>query len=231
MDALLFSAVSAFWLGILTSISPCPLATNIAAISYIGKRVGSPRNVLLSGFLYNLGRMLAYAALGALLVASFLSVPEVSRFLQEYMNKLLGPILILAGMFLLELIRFTTSGSRVSERMHRRVDRSGMWGAVLLGFVFALSFCPISAALFFGSLIPLSIKHSSAVILPSVYGIGTGLPVMVFAVLIAMGARFVGSLFTKLTRIEFWARRITGVIFILAGIYYCLTYIFGLNLW
>ena len=231
MDTLFISAVSAFWLGILTSISPCPLATNIAAISYIGKRVGSPRNVLLSGFLYNLGRMLAYVALGALLVASILAVPEVSRFLQEYMNKLLGPILIVAGMFLLELIRFTTSGSGVSAKMQRRVDRSGMWGAMLLGFVFALSFCPISAALFFGSLIPLSVKHSSAVILPSVYGIGTGLPVMVFAVLIAMGTRFVGSLFTKLTRIEFWARRITGVIFILVGVYYCLTYIFGLNLW
>lgn len=231
MDSLFLSAVSAFWLGILTSISPCPLATNIAAISYIGKRVGSPRNVLLSGFLYNLGRMLAYVSLGALLVASILAVPEVSRFLQEYMNKLLGPILIVAGMFLLELIRFTTSGMGVSEKMQRRVDRSGMWGAMLLGFVFALSFCPISAALFFGSLIPLSVKHSSAVILPSVYGIGTGLPVMIFAVLIAMGTRFVGSLFTKLTRIEFWARRITGVIFILVGIYYCLTYIFGLNLW
>jgi cytochrome c biogenesis protein CcdA len=231
MDSLFLSAVSAFWLGILTSISPCPLATNIAAISYIGKRVGSPQNVFLSGFLYNLGRMLAYVALGALLVASILSVPEVSRFLQQYMNKLLGPILIMAGMLLLELIRLTTSGTGVSEKMQRRVDRSGMWGAMLLGFVFALSFCPISAALFFGSLIPLSVKHSSAVILPSVYGIGTGLPVMIFAVLIAMGTRFVGSLFTKLTRIEFWARRITGVIFILVGIYYCLTYIFGLNLW
>ena len=231
MDALFLSAVSAFWLGVLTSISPCPLATNIAAISYIGKRVGSPRNVFLSGFLYNLGRMLAYVALGALLVASILSVPEVSRFLQQYINKLLGPILIIAGMFLLELIRLTTSGMGVSEKMQRRVDRSGMWGAALLGFVFALSFCPISAALFFGSLIPLSVKHSSAVILPSVYGIGTGLPVVFFAVLIATGTRFVGSLFTKLTRIEFWARRITGVVFILAGIYYCLTYIFGLSLW
>ncbi|MFH1892921.1 MAG: aromatic aminobenezylarsenical efflux permease ArsG family transporter [Candidatus Zixiibacteriota bacterium] len=221
---------TAFWLGILTSISPCPLATNIAAISYIGKRVGSPRMVFVSGFLYNLGRMIAYVLLGVLLVASVLSIPEVARFLQQYMNKLLGPILIIAGMFLLELLKFGGSGSRIGEKMQRRVDRSGVWGALLLGFVFALSFCPVSAALFFGSLIPLSIKHSSAILFPSVYGIGTGLPVIVFAILIAMGTRYVGGLFEKLTQIEFWARRITGVIFILVGIYYCLTYVFGINI-
>jgi cytochrome c biogenesis protein CcdA len=230
MDDLLLNALTALWLGILTSISPCPLATNVAAISYIGKRVGSARNVFLSGLLYNLGRIAAYVVLGALIVASVLSVPELSRFLQQYMNKILGPVLILAGMFLLELLRFTTSGRGVSEKLQRRVDRSGIWGAALLGFIFALSFCPVSAALFFGSLIPLSIKHASTIILPSVYGIGTGLPVIVFAVLIAMGTRYVGTLFSKLTSIERWARRITGVIFVIVGIYYCLTYIFEMSL-
>lgn len=230
MDDLLLNALTALWLGILTSISPCPLATNVAAISYIGKRVGSARNVFISGLLYNLGRIAAYVILGSLIVASVLSVPELSRFLQQYMNKILGPVLILAGMFLLELLQFTTSGRGVSEKLQKRVDRSGIWGAALLGFIFALSFCPVSAALFFGSLIPLSIKHSSTIILPSVYGIGTGLPVIVFAVLIAMGARYVGSLFSKLTIIERWARRITGVIFVIVGMYYCLTYIFGLSI-
>jgi cytochrome c-type biogenesis protein len=220
---------TAIWLGILTSISPCPLATNIAAISYIGRRVGSPGQVFLSGFLYNLGRMIAYVLLGILLVASVLSVPEAARFLQEYMNKLLGPILILAGMFLLELLKFTGTGTRVSERMQRRVDGSGIWGALLLGFVFALSFCPVSAALFFGSLIPLSVKHSSSVLLPSAYGIGTGLPVILFAVLIATGTRYLGRAFEKLTQIEFWARRITGLIFVIIGIYLSLTYIFEIN--
>lgn len=230
MDDLLLSALTALWLGILTSISPCPLATNVAAISYISKKVGSPLNVLMSGLLYNLGRMLAYVMLGAIIVASILSVPELSRFLQQYMNKILGPILILAGMFLLELIRFATSGRGVSEKMQSRVDRSGIWGALILGFIFALSICPVSGALFFGSLIPLSIKQGSILFLPSVFGIGTGLPVAVFAVLIALGTKFVGSLFSKLTAIEYWARRITGVIFIIVGIYYCLTYIFNLSL-
>jgi cytochrome c biogenesis protein CcdA len=231
MDSFLLAAASAFWLGILTSISPCPLATNVAAISYIGKRVGSTWNVLLSGFLYNLGRVSAYVLLGVLLVASVLSVPEVSRFLQEYMNKLLGPILIVAGMFLMGLVRLTTRGTGVSEKMQQRVNRSGMWGSLILGCLFALSFCPVSAALFFGSLIPLSVKHSSILILPSVYGIGTGLPVMIFAILIGTGTRFVGGLFTALTRIESWARRTTGAVFIIVGIYYCLTYIFELAIW
>ena len=216
----------ALWLGILTSISPCPLATNVAAISYISRRVGNTRQVFLTGLLYTLGRTLAYLALGALLVAAVLSVPQLSMFLQKYMNKLLGPILILVAMFLLELISFRFSGSGVSERMQKWVDALGIWGALLLGVVFALSFCPVSAALFFGNLIPLSIKVNSAVALPSVYGVGTALPVLVFAVLIAFSAQSVGKAFNRLAQIEWWARRITGAVFLVVGIYYTLKYIF-----
>ena len=217
---------SAFWLGILTSISPCPLATNVAAISYISRRVGNTRQVFLTGLLYALGRTLAYLALGALLVAAVLSVPELSLFLRKYMNKLLGPILILVAMFLLELISFRFSGSGVSERMQKRVDALGIWGALLLGVVFALSFCPVSAALFFGSLISLSIKLNSAIALPAVYGVGTALPVLIFAVLIAFSAKSVGTAFNRLAQMEWWARRITGGIFLAVGIFYSLKYIF-----
>jgi cytochrome c-type biogenesis protein len=217
---------SALWLGVLTSISPCPLATNIAAISYIGRRVGDSRQVFLSGLLYAFGRTLAYLALGALLVASVLSSPQVAMFLREHMGKLLGPILILVGMLLLGLIRFSFGGAGMSDKMQRRVDALGIWGALLLGIVFALSFCPVSAALFFGSLIPLSVKVRSSVALPSVYGIGTALPVVVFAVLIALSAQSVGKAFNKLTQIEWWARRITGVVFLVVGLYYSLRSIF-----
>ena len=216
----------ALWLGVLTSISPCPLATNIAAISYIGRRVGNARQVFLTGLLYAFGRTLAYLALGALLVASVLSIPQVAMFLQKYMSKLLGPILILVAMFLLELIQVGFSGSGMSDKMQKRVDALGIWGALLLGVVFALSFCPVSAALFFGSLIPLSVKVESSVALPVIYGVGTALPVLVFAVLIALSAQSVGKAFNKLTQIEWWARRITGVIFLVVGIYYCLKFIF-----
>ena len=229
MDIIL-PVISAFWLGILTSISPCPLATNIAAISYLGRRVDSPKRVLIGGLLYNFGRVLAYAAISALIVWSVLSIPETSRFLQREMNKLLGPILILTGMFLLELIRLPVSGSGLASRMQNCADRLGLAGAVLMGFVFAISFCPVSAALYFGSLLPLSLKYSSPVLLPSVYGIGTGLPVAIFAILVAYGARFVGKTFDILGKIERYGRMTTGVIFVLAGIYLSLVYIFKVNI-
>ena len=222
----IFEATAALWLGILTSISPCPLATNIAAISYIGRRVDSFREVFLSGLLYTLGRMLAYLALAIVLVASVLSVPQISMFLQKYMHILLGPILILVGMFLLGLIQFSMGNSGISEKTQKRVDSLGIWGALFLGFVFALSFCPTSAALFFGSLIPLSLKANSSVALPVIYGAGTALPVLVFAVLIALSAQSVGKAFNVLSKIEWWARRITGGIFLLIGIYFSLKYIF-----
>ncbi len=226
MTALLAGIVSALWLGIMTSISPCPLATNIAAISYIGKRVGNPRMILLAGSLYTAGRMLTYLVIGILLVSAVLSAPSLSHMLQKYMNKLLGPILIVVGMVLLELIDLKLSGAGISGNMEKRVDRWGIWGAALLGSLFALSFCPISAALFFGSLIPLALQNESGIILPAVYGFGTGLPVFLFAVLIALGARSVGKAYDRIASFEKWARRITGVIFIGVGIYYSLAHIF-----
>lgn len=225
-DSAFLGAASALWLGILTSISPCPLATNIAAVSFIGKQFTSAPRVALSGLFYVVGRMLAYLGLGAALVAGLLSAPHLSEFLQKSMNRILGPVLILVGMVLLELIRFGLSGGGIGEKMQERAGRGGIWGAGLLGIVFALSFCPVSAALFFGSLIPLSVKHGSGVVFPLVFGVGTGLPVIVFAMMIALGARSMGALFRKLTRAELWARRITGAIFVAVGIYYSLVYIF-----
>jgi cytochrome c-type biogenesis protein len=227
MGEWLLGTASALWLGILTSVSPCPLATNITAISYVGRRVKSPQQVFLAGVLYTLGRSLTYVVLGVLLVNSILSMPYVSNVLQKYMNKLLGPILILVGMFLLEMVRINLPGSGIGEGMQRRVEAWGIWGSAALGVIFALSFCPVSAALFFGSLVPLAIKGGSGVLLPSLYGVGTGLPVLIFAVLIALGAHAAGRAFNTLASIERWARRGTGVIFIIVGIYCSLTYIFG----
>ncbi|MBN1356653.1 sulfite exporter TauE/SafE family protein [bacterium] len=226
MQELIISISSAVWLGILTSISPCPMATNIAAISYIGRRVQHPVTVLSTGILYTAGRSAAYLSLGILIVSSVLSTPVIARFLQQYMNKLLGPVLIVAGLFLLEILKFSLPGLNLGANLQEKTDRWGMWGALPLGVIFALSFCPVSAALFFGSLIPLALKNSSGVIIPSVYGIGTALPVFMFAVLIALGARSLGNVFNRITQIEKWARRITGVIFIVVGIYFSLMYIF-----
>ena len=165
MTEFIIGVGSALWLGILTSISPCPLATNIAAISYIGRKVGNSRQVFLTGLLYTIGRTLAYLGLAFVLVASVLSVPQISLFLQKYMHLVLGPILIVVGMFLLGLIQLSMGGGGMSEGLQKRVDAMGIWGALLLGVVFALTFCPTSAALFFGSLVPLSLKVNSSVTL------------------------------------------------------------------
>ncbi len=226
MTELVFGAASALWLGVLTSISPCPLATNIAAISYIGRRVGNSRQVFLTGILYTVGRTVAYLALAIILVASVLSVPQISLFLQKYMHLVLGPILIVVGMFLLGLIQFSMGDGSMGAAMQKRVDAMGIWGAVPLGVVFALSFCPTSAALFFGSLIPLSLSVNSSVTLPLVYGVGTALPVMVFAAIIALSAQSLGRAFDVLSKIEWWARMITGAIFLAVGFWFSLKYIF-----
>ncbi len=226
MDTFLVAAGSAFWLGIATAISPCPLATNIAAVSFIGQRVENPRRAFLSGLLYTGGRTLTYLVLGIILVAGLLSIGELSLGLQAYMNKILGPILILGGMILLDLIQLPAWGGGIGGRMQRRAETGGMWTAALLGIVFALSFCPLSAVLFFGSLVPLSVQHGSRFVLPTLYGIGTGLPVIVFAGIIAYSAQSLGKAFDILRKIEIWARRLTGIIFILVGVYYCLVYVF-----
>ncbi len=220
------SAISAFGLGILTSISPCPLATNITAVSYIGRRVGSTRYVLAAGLLYALGRTVAYQLVAVLLVKSVLSTPTVGNALQKYMYLALGPILIVVAMFLLGLIRLGGGGPSMSESMQKRVDKLGIGGAFVLGVVFAVSFCPYSAALFFGTLITLALEVNSRVVVPVAYGIGTAVPVIVFAILIALGAQSVGKAYNVLSKVEWWARMITGGVFLAVGIYFCLKYIF-----
>ena len=226
MSPYLLGAVSALWLGVLTSISPCPLATNITAVSFVGRRVGSTRGVLLAGALYTLGRLLTYVALGALLVAGALSAPGVSYFLQKYMNRLLGPVLILTGMLLLGLLKIPVPQVLSGEKLQQRAEKAGLWGAALLGFFFALAFCPGSAALFFGGLVPLAVKYNSPVLYPALYGAGTALPVAVFAFIIALGAQGLGRACEKVALVEKWARRVTGTLFIAVGVYFCLRYVF-----
>ncbi len=228
MDSASAGMLAALWLGVLTSISPCPLATNIAAVSYIGKQVADVRRVLLAGIAYTLGRMVTYVGVGAIVVTGLLSIPAVSMFLQRYMILFIGPVLILVGMFLLELIRADFSGPGAGVSAARYAERGGIGGAGFLGILFALSFCPVSAALFFGSLVPLAVSRQSPVLLPSLYGIGTGLPVIAFAVLIAAGAKSVGVIFNRLTVFEWWARRVTGIIFIAIGVYLTLQRIFNI---
>ncbi|MFH0764041.1 MAG: aromatic aminobenezylarsenical efflux permease ArsG family transporter [Candidatus Omnitrophota bacterium] len=221
--------LTALWLGILTSISPCPLATNIAAVSFLSKKIAHPKTVFLLGISYTIGRMLAYAILGFLIVKSVLSVPLAANFLQKYMNKALGPVMIITGLFLLDILKFNIPGLVISEKHQNKLAGSGMPGACILGFIFALSFCPISAALFFGSLIPLAVGSKIGVSLPFIYGIGTGLPVFIFAFGIALGIVSLSRWFHKAVKLEVYARKITGAIFIAVGVYYIFVYIISIH--
>lgn len=221
--ALLFYAL---WLGILTSISPCPLATNVAALSFISRRFEEPLSALISSVSYTLGRALAYVLVGAVIVGGILSIPDISFYLQTYLNKFMGPILVLVGMFLLDLIKIRLPGISVFDKLGHRATQWGHPGAFFLGFLFALSFCPVSAALFFGGLVPAALDGKSSIAMPAVFGVGTGLPVLAVSIPIALGFRKMADVFKNLSLFELWARRITGVIFILIGIYYILTHIF-----
>ncbi len=212
------------WFGILTSISPCPLATNIAAISYISKKIESPKAVFWSGLLYTLGRSFTYIILASLLVASLLSIPKISFFLQANMRIILGPLLIITGLFLLEIIRLKFGEGKFLAHLKEKAQNYGAGGSFLLGILFALSFCPVSAALFFGSLIPLAIQYNSGFILPLSYGVGTALPVVAFAILLSIGMHSVSKWFNIVTKAEIWVRRATGVIFIVVGCYYTYQY-------
>jgi cytochrome c biogenesis protein CcdA len=217
---LLAGAATALWLGILTSISPCPLATNIAAVSYVGTQVDRPRRVLWSALLYALGRAVAYVAVGGLLVLGLLSAPALSHGLQRWMGVALGPLLIVTGLVLLGAIRLPLAGRGVSPALQRRVDRLGLPGAALLGFVFALSFCPISAALFFGSLLPLALESRSAILLPSAYGVGTAVPVLGLAVPLGLGASWIGSAFDRVAQLGRWGRWLTAAVFLGVGAWF-----------
>ena len=222
MTEALAVGAGALWLGVLTSISPCPLATNIAALSYVGRHVASPRKAMLAGALYTLGRTIAYVAIAALVISALLSMVEVSATLQRLAAKALGPLLILVGVALLGVIPLPSFGGGMAQRMQGMAGR-GVWGAIPLGMAFALAFCPVSAALFFGSLIPLATAHASPLALPALYGVGTAMPVLGFAILVAAGAASLRRADERMRRFERWA---TGIVFILAGIYETLRGIF-----
>ncbi|MDM7916593.1 MAG: aromatic aminobenezylarsenical efflux permease ArsG family transporter [Candidatus Eisenbacteria bacterium] len=230
MTSVFVAIGTALWLGILTSISPCPLASNIAAISFVGRNAGSPRKVLLAGLLYSLGRALTYVLISVLVVSSVLSIPAVSFFLQQRMNQVLGPLLIVIGIGIFGWLRLPLPQWSVGETIRARTARAGLAGAGALGMLFALSFCPVSAGLFFGALIPLAVSSHSRGLLPAVYGIGTGLPVVAFAVLLVLGARGIGRAFSAMTRVERAGRPITGAIFVLAGLYLTVVHVLGVNL-
>ena len=223
LDSTQLPLLTALILGLMTAISPCPLATNITAIAYIGKDINNKRKVFINGLIYTLGRAVTYTGLGLIFYFGA-SQFQISGFVQKWGEKLLGPILILIGLFMLDYIKITFPGfEKLKERMEQK-SKSGYWGVLLLGIVFALAFCPYSGVLYFGMLIPITITSAAGLYLPMIFAIGTGLPVIIFAWFIAYTVGGVGGVYNKVKLFEIWFRRIISVIFIGVGVYYIIIY-------
>jgi cytochrome c-type biogenesis protein len=216
--SMLLATGGAFWLGVLTSVSPCPMATNVAAIGYLARNSKSRTLQLLAGSLYALGRAAAYTLVGALITWGLMSAPVLSNFLQKHLGQLMGPLLVLAGMILLGLLPGLPSFGG-SDRLGRKIADFGVIGSGLLGFLFALAFCPVSAALFFGSLLPLAVKQESTWLLPAIFGIGSALPVLLFGILLTVARQAATKAFGRLQRIDRWLLPATGWLLVAVGIY------------
>ena len=220
-----FPIFTAFILGLMTAISPCPLATNITAIGFISKDIASQRKVFINGLVYTLGRAISYMAIGLLFFFGA-SQFEFAGFFQEWGEKILGPLLIIIGLFMLGILKLKIPGiGSLTEKMENKSNR-GFGGVLLLGVVFALAFCPYSGVLYFGMLIPMTISSASGLYLPLFFAIATGIPVVIFAWLIAFSVGSIGNIYNKLKALEFWFRRVVAVLFIVVGIYYVTTIIF-----
>lgn len=217
--------LASFMLGLLTAISPCPLATNITATAYIAKSISSKQKVLLSGVLYTLGRMLTYTALGAIIYFGA-SKFHVAKLFQGNGEKVIGPIMIVIGLIMLGVIQlnFLSNGS-LTEKLSAKFKDKGLLGSFVLGVLFAMAFCPYSGALFFAVLIPMTLAASAGLALPIVFSIGTGLPVIFFAFVIAFSIEKLGRYFQTLQKVEKVMRIAAGMTFILTGVYYLNIYL------
>jgi len=211
--------LSALVLGLMTAISPCPLATNITAIGFIGKDIENRNRVFINGLFYTLGRAITYTAI-ALGLYFGADQFKFSGFFQQYGEKILGPILILIGFFMLDVIKvkFPMMGSLTSKIQSKK--GWGYFDALLLGMLFALAFCPYSGVLYFGMLVPMTISSASGLYLPIIFAIATGIPVIIVSWLLAYTLSGIGSFYKRIKTFELWSRRIIAVIFILVGIYY-----------
>ncbi len=219
LDSSTMPWLSALLLGLMTAISPCPLATNITAVGFISKDIKNRNRVFVNGLLYTLGRAISYTAI-ALVIYWGADQFKFSGTFQIYGEKFLGPLLIIIGFFMLDVLKIRFPGiDGVISKMEAKIK----WGyidAVLLGMVFALAFCPYSGVLYFGMLIPMTIASASGLYLPIVFALATGLPVIIFSWLLAYAISGIGDAYNKVRTFEIWFRRFIAVLFVLVGTYY-----------
>jgi len=214
--------LSALLLGLMTAISPCPLATNITAVGFISKDIENRQRVFVNGLLYTLGRALSYTGI-ALVIYLGADQFKFSGFFQLYGEKILGPLLIVIGLFMLDVIRLKFPGvSGLTSRMENKTHW-GYWDAILLGMIFALAFCPYSGVLYFGMLVPMTVASASGLYLPLVFAIATGIPVIILAWLLAFSIGSIGGVYNRVKQFEKWFRKVVAMLFISVGIYYSIS--------
>lgn len=206
-------------LGLMTAISPCPLATNISAIGFLSRNITNKKMILWQSLIYTLGRSIAYVALAGIFLLG-VDQGAVQEFFAKYGERFLGIILILIGVFMLDLIKLNIPLlGGLSAKAEEKSKSGSIWSVLLLGIVFALAFCPYSGVLYFLMLIPLTLSSTEGLLLPLTFSIATALPVILFAFLIAFTVSAAGKFYNKIKTFEFWFRRIVSIVFILAGIY------------
>ena len=220
------SAAMAFGLGLWTAVQPCPMTANLAAVSYLGRRAGSPGNALFAALLYAAGQMIAYVGLAWLVLEGIASRWRLSEFLQQHVNQILGPVWILTAMVLLELIRFRLPGVGVGAKWQSKINAWGTWNALPLGVMLALGFCPVSAAIFFVDVLAIAAGGGSHLVYPAIYALGAALPVLAFAVLLGAGSRWLGSVLNRTQQVQGWLNRVAGGVLLAVGIYDALKFNF-----
>jgi len=214
-----YSVVTAMILGLMTAISPCPLATNISAVGFISRDIDNRNRVFVNGLIYTLGRAVSYTGL-ALIIYFGASQMNVSRLFQGWGEKLLAPLLIIIGLLMLDVLKIKFPGfSRLTEKIGNK-GKGSYLSTLLLGMIFALAFCPYSGVLYFAMLIPMTIASAGGLYLPVVFAVATGLPVILFAWLLAYSIGNVGRMYNRVKTFEIWFRRVVAVLFIGAGLYY-----------
>ncbi|MFC1861427.1 aromatic aminobenezylarsenical efflux permease ArsG family transporter [Chloroflexota bacterium] len=218
--------LSALILGLLTAISPCPMATNITAIAYVSHRMTDKRYAVMTSALYTLGRMFSYSIIGTMIIVIGFKVPRVAYFLEDLSGPILGPLLIVVGLLMLFANKLSFGRGRgILSSLSGKVADWGMFGGFLLGVIFALAFCPYSAVLYFGVLIPLALKTTGGIGLPAVFAIGTGFPVLIIGTMLSFGVSRVSAWFDAISRIERIVRIIASAVFICVGIYYVVIWV------
>ena len=223
LDNTQYAFVTAIVLGLMTAISPCPLATNISAIGFISRDIENRRRVFINGLVYTLGRAISYTGL-ALIIFLGASKMNIAMIFQGWGERILGPTLILIGLFMLDIIKINLPGlSGLTESIGEK-SKGSYWSTLLLGMAFALAFCPYSGVLYFVMLIPITVASGSGLYLPVLFAIATGLPVILFAWLLAFAVGNVGKLYNQIKTFELWFRRVVSVVFIVVGIYYVLIF-------